>query len=84
VSASRGPRPRGLLLRRVEVRLGVLGDVRVRDARIAEIGTALAGRGEQVVDGAGRPSWLVSHLWPGTLVTIAWAPIERRSCSPGW
>jgi predicted amidohydrolase YtcJ len=35
------------------VRPGVLRDVRVRYAKIAEIGTALAGHGEQVVSGAG-------------------------------
>src|ERR1700760_446000 len=41
------------MLRAVEVRPGVLGDVRVRDAKIDEIGPALAGRGERVVGGDG-------------------------------
>src|SRR5260370_25180028 len=53
MSGCGAPRRCRVLLRRVEVRPGVLGDVRVRDAKIAEIGTALAGRGEQVVDGEG-------------------------------
>jgi predicted amidohydrolase YtcJ len=43
----------GLLLRKVEVRPGIIGDVRVRDAKIAEIGIAPAGHGEHVVSGAG-------------------------------
>ena len=47
------PRCPGLMLRAVEVRPGVLGDVRVRDAKIDEIGPALAGRGERVVGGDG-------------------------------
>ena len=43
----------GLLLRAVEVRPGVPGDVRVAGPVIAEIGPALAGRGEREVRGAG-------------------------------
>jgi len=53
VTACSGLQLGGLLLREVEVRPGIIGDVRVRDAKIAEIGTALAGHGEQVVSGAG-------------------------------
>jgi predicted amidohydrolase YtcJ len=53
VTACSGLQLGGLLLREVEVRPRIIGDVRVRDAKIAEIGTALAGHGEHVVSGAG-------------------------------
>src|SRR5260370_9391042 len=53
MSGCGAPRRCRVLLRRVEVRPGVLGDVRARDWKIAEIGPAVASRGEQVVDGVG-------------------------------
>lgn len=72
---------RGLLLRAVEVRPGVLGDVRVRDAKIDEIAPALTGRGERVVSGDGGALLPGLHDHHCHLLATA-AALDSVPCGP--